>query len=107
LLAICCESAGAAAGERTLVLRGGTDDDVTHGDTVRRLDGEGDGSGHRVRRDRDPVRLSRVWVFSSGFGMDSAKFVLTKPGDTTRKPSEMVRRAFFVPAYNRLERNNA
>jgi hypothetical protein len=41
--------------------------------------------------------------------MDSAKSVWTKPGQTTvtrrlspaswRKPSEMVRTAFFVPAY--------
>src|SRR3977135_2645288 len=53
---VCWQSAVSLRGP-DLVLRGGTDNDVTHLDTVRLLDGEGDGSGHRVRRDRDLVPL--------------------------------------------------
>lgn len=36
-----------------LSLGGGAHDDVTYIDTVRLLDGEGDGAGHRIRRKSD------------------------------------------------------
>src|SRR6185295_16890462 len=95
-------------GERDLGLRGRPNNYLVHINFGRLLDRERNGAGDRRRRDRNLVHPIIDLRLTSEFVIESARFVLTNPGEmpvtrslspaSRRKPSVMVRTAFFVAA---------
>lgn len=91
-------------------LRRRPNDDVADLDVFGLLDGKGDGTCHRFRLHADLIhgRAGLVFALTSGSVIEAAKSVLTIPGempvarrcgpDSSRRPSQTVRTAFFVAA---------